>query len=42
VSQIGNDAKARRELGFDPRPLAEGLRDTLAHEMRSLGLRPPA
>jgi len=42
VSQIGNDAKARRELGFDPRPLAVGLRETLAHEMRALGLPPPA
>jgi dihydroflavonol-4-reductase len=41
MSQIGNDAKARRELGFDPRPLAEGLRDTLAHEMRALGMRLP-
>lgn len=41
VSQIGNDAKARRELGFEPRPLAEGLRETLEHEMRALGIAPP-
>ncbi|HYD52767.1 MAG TPA: NAD-dependent epimerase/dehydratase family protein [Gemmatimonadaceae bacterium] len=41
VSQLGNDAKARRELGFDPRPLEEGLRETLFHEMRALGMRPP-
>ena len=38
VSYGGNDAKARRELGFAPRPLAEGLRTTLLHEMRLLGM----
>lgn len=27
VTYLGNDAKARRELGFDPRPLAEGMPD---------------
>jgi nucleoside-diphosphate-sugar epimerase len=41
VSQLGNDAKARRELGFDPRPLEVGLRETLLHEMRLLGLATP-
>lgn len=41
VSQLGNDAKARRELGFDPRSLAQGLRETLLHEMGLLGLTPP-
>lgn len=32
-SQLGNDAKARRELGFDPRPLGAGLQETLEVEM---------
>ena len=30
-------AKARRALGFDPRPLEAGLRETLAHEKQLLG-----
>jgi nucleoside-diphosphate-sugar epimerase len=37
VSYIGNNAKARRELGFNPRPLREGLTETLQHELRLLG-----
>jgi nucleoside-diphosphate-sugar epimerase len=41
VSQLGNDAKARRELDFDPRPLEEGLRETLFQEMRDLGMPTP-
>jgi len=41
VSQLGNDAKARRELGFEPRPLEDGLRETLFHEMHALGMRVP-
>jgi nucleoside-diphosphate-sugar epimerase len=28
----------RRELGYDPRPLEVGLRETLEHEMRLLGM----
>ena len=36
---MGNNAKARRELGFDPRALEDGLlRETLQHEMRLLGI----
>ncbi len=27
VTYLGDDSKARRELGFDPRPFAEGLPD---------------
>jgi nucleoside-diphosphate-sugar epimerase len=27
VSYLGDDSKARREIGFDPRPLEEGLQD---------------
>ncbi len=40
VTYIGNNAKARRELGFNPRPLAEGWPDTIRHEMKELGLTP--
>jgi len=40
VTYLGNSAKARRELGFSARPLEEGLRETLLHEMRLLGMRP--
>jgi dihydroflavonol-4-reductase len=35
---IGSSAKAERELGFTSRPLEEGLRHTLEHEMRQLGM----
>lgn len=38
VTYIGSNAKARRELGFDPRPLRIGLEETLLHEMRLLRL----
>jgi nucleoside-diphosphate-sugar epimerase len=38
VTYLGSNAKARRELGYAPRPLEEGLRQTLAHEMRLLGM----
>jgi nucleoside-diphosphate-sugar epimerase len=38
VTYLGSNAKARRELGYAPRPLKDGLRDTLAHEMRLLGM----
>ena len=40
VTYLGDNSKARRELGFNPRPLEEGLRETLLHEMRLLGLKP--
>jgi nucleoside-diphosphate-sugar epimerase len=39
VTYLGNNAKARRELGYDPRPLREGLTETLHHEMQLLGMR---
>jgi nucleoside-diphosphate-sugar epimerase len=38
VTYLGSNAKASRVLGFDPRPLERGLRETLAHEMRLLGM----
>jgi dihydroflavonol-4-reductase len=41
VTYLGSADKARRELGFAPRPLDEGLRHTLEHEMRALGISPP-
>lgn len=40
VTYIGDNSKARRELGYNPRPLKEGLAETLQHEMRLLGMRP--
>jgi nucleoside-diphosphate-sugar epimerase len=42
VTYIGDNTKARRELGYNPRPLKEGLTETLYHEMRLLGMRIPA
>ena len=38
VTYLGDNAKARRELGYAPRPLREGLTETLQHEMRLLGI----
>lgn len=40
VTYLGDNSKARRELGYAPRPLAEGLEETLHHEMALLGVRP--
>lgn len=39
VTYIGKNDKARRELGFAPRPLEAGLRETIELEMRALGMR---
>ena len=39
VTYIGNNAKAQKELGYRPRPLEEGLRETLLHEMHLLGMK---
>ena len=41
TTYLGSNAKARRELGFSPRPLEEGLRETLEHEMKLLGMARP-
>lgn len=38
VTYLGDNAKARRELGWEPRPLCEGLQATLEHEMKLLGM----
>jgi nucleoside-diphosphate-sugar epimerase len=40
VTYYGSNDKARRELGFAPRPLDQGLRETLRYEMRLLGMEP--
>ena len=39
TTYLGDNARARRELGYAPRPLREGLEETLRHEMRLLGMR---
>ena len=39
VTYIGDNSKARRELGYNPRPLKEGLAETLQHEMKLLGMK---
>jgi nucleoside-diphosphate-sugar epimerase len=39
VTYIGSNAKARRELGYNPRPLEEGLPEILNEEMRLLGMK---
>lgn len=38
VTYLGTNAKAKRELGYDPRPLEAGLRLTVAYEMERLGV----
>lgn len=40
VTYLGDNRKARRELGYAPRPLADGLPETLAYEMKLLGIMP--
>jgi len=40
VTYLGSSARARAELGWEPRPLKEGLTETLRHEMRQLGMSP--
>ena len=41
TTYFASDAKARRELGWEPRPLREGLEMTLKAEMAELGVEPP-
>ena len=38
VTNIGNNAKAKRDLGYNPRSLEEGLAETMQHEMQLLGM----
>jgi nucleoside-diphosphate-sugar epimerase len=35
---IARNDKAREELGFNPRSLEDGLRPTIEHEFRVLGM----
>jgi dihydroflavonol-4-reductase len=42
VTYIGDNTKARRELGYSPRSLKEGLAETLYQEMGLLGMPVPA
>jgi nucleoside-diphosphate-sugar epimerase len=41
VTYIGQNGKARRELGFNPRSLDVGLRETISLEMQALGMKMP-
>ncbi len=36
ITYIGDNAKAKRELGYNPRPLRDGWKETLQHEMNLL------
>lgn len=36
VTYLGDNSKAKRELGFDPRPLREGLKETLLYELEKM------
>ena len=38
VTYIGDNSRAKHELGWSVRPLREGLTETLRHEMKLLGL----
>jgi nucleoside-diphosphate-sugar epimerase len=38
VTYWGDNSKAKRFLGYNPRPLTEGLESTLRHEMSLLGM----
>ena len=38
LSYLADDSKARRELGFNPRPIREGWTETVRHEMKLLGM----
>ena len=40
VTYLGSSAKAQRELGWAPRGLDEGLRETLRYELAKLGQKP--
>jgi nucleoside-diphosphate-sugar epimerase len=38
VTYWGDNSKAKRELGYNPRPLQEGWGETLRHEMKLLSM----
>ena len=39
VTYVGDNSKAKRELGYNPRPFREGWEETLRHEMDLLGMK---
>lgn len=39
VTYLGNNSKARKELDYQPRDLRTGLRQTLDHEMKKMGMK---
>jgi len=41
VTYWGDNSKAKRELGYNPRPFREGWAETLLHEMKILGMNQP-
>jgi nucleoside-diphosphate-sugar epimerase len=41
VTYLGTSAKAQREWGYRPRPLEEGLAETLRYEMLARGMSLP-
>ena len=42
ATYMADNSKAKRDLGYQPRPLAEGLRQTLEYEMAELEIQPPS
>jgi nucleoside-diphosphate-sugar epimerase len=36
VTYLGDNSKAKKELGYNPRPLQQGLKETLEYEMRKM------
>ncbi len=41
VTYIGDNSKAKRELGYDPRSVSEGWTETIKHEMSLLNMNQP-
>ena len=39
VTFWGNNSKAKRELGYNPRPFRQGWEETLRHEIKMLGMK---
>jgi nucleoside-diphosphate-sugar epimerase len=39
VTYLGDNSKARREFGYNPRPVSEGWAETIQHEMSLIGLK---
>jgi len=38
VTYVGDNSKAKRELGYNPRPVSEGWAETVRYEMKLLGM----